>query len=207
MGKIKELLEQLDDEGALAEAKAQLAAGTAPEEVLDECKEAMVTIGDEFSEGRMFVSDLMMAADIFESISAEVLPLIKGTDAGPGKGTVILGTVEGDIHNIGKDIVSNMLLVSGFNVVDLGVNVAPDAFVAALKENDAKVLALSCLLVSCYGSIKNTVDALQAAGLRDGVTVIIGGGPIDDHVVEYSGADAFGHDPQDAVRLCEEALA
>jgi len=207
MGKIKELLEQLDDEGALAAAQADLAAGVAPEDVLAECKEAMGFIGDEFSAGRMFVSDLMMAAEIFQSITDEVLPLVKGAGTGESKGKVVMGTVHGDIHNIGKDIVANMLLVNGFEVIDLGVDVVPADFVAAVQDNGAKVLALSCLLVSCYDSIKQTIEALQAAGLRDGVKVIIGGGPIDEHVVEFSGADAFGRDPQDAVRFCEEALA
>ena len=207
MGKIKDLLEQLDDEGTLAEVQAELAAGITPDAVLAECKDAMTFIGDEFSEGRMFVSDLMMAADIFESITTVVLPLIKSADEGAGMGKVVIGTVEGDIHNIGKDIVGSMLMVNGFEVIDLGVDVAPEAFIAALKDNDAKVLSLSCLLVSCYESIKRTVEALQAEGLRSSVKVIIGGGPIDEHVVEYSGADAFGRDPQDAIRFCEEALA
>jgi len=207
MGKIKDLLEQLDDVGALAEVKSQLAAGTTPEDVLAECKDAMIFIGNEFSEGKMFVSDLMMAADIVESITAEVLPLIKGATGEISKGKVVIGTVEGDIHNIGKDIVANMLLVNGFEVIDLGVDVAPDAFISALKDNDAKVLALSCLLVSCYPSIKAMVETLQAEGLRDSIKIIIGGGPIDDYVVEFSGADAFGRDPQDAIKFCEEALA
>jgi len=207
MGKIKDQLELLDDGGVLSEVKSQLAAGTSPEAILDECKDAMAVIGEEFSEGRMFVSDLMMAANIFESITAEVMPLIKDVFEGSSKGKVVIGTVKGDIHNIGKDLVANMLLVNGFEVIDLGVDVEPDSFITAIKENDATVLAISCLLVSCYESIKATVDALQAAGLRDGVKVIIGGGPIDELVVDFSGADAFGRDPQDAIKLCEEVLA
>jgi methylmalonyl-CoA mutase cobalamin-binding domain/chain len=207
MGVIKDSLSNLDDEKALAEAQKALDANTAPDKILRECQEAMVAIGDAFSAGTMFVSDLMMAGSIFEDISRLALPKIKAAGSGKSGGKVILGTVKNDIHNIGKDIVGNMLTASGFDVIDLGVDVPPENFVKAVKDSDAKVVAMSCLLVSCYDSIKDTVEALKKEGLRDKIRIIIGGGPVDEHVVKYAGADAFGLDPQACIHLCEEAYA
>jgi methanogenic corrinoid protein MtbC1 len=207
IGLIGDLLSNLDDEKVLAEVKKALDANTAPAKILAECQDAMVAIGNAFSAGTMFVSDLMMAGAIFEDISKLVLPKIKAAGTGKSGGKVVLGTVKDDVHNIGKDIVGNMLTASGFEVIDVGVDVPAENFVKAVKESGAKVLAMSCLLVSCYDSIKDTVDALKSAGLRDKVKVIIGGGPVDEHVVKYSGADAFGSDPQECIHLCEEAYA
>lgn len=207
MGKIKDLLVQLDDEKVIDEVNSSLSGGMTPEDVLQECQDGMVAIGDEFSDGKMFVSDLMMAAAIFESISTIVLPLLKASQDGSSAGKVVIGTVQNDIHNIGKDIVANLLTANGFEVIDMGVDVAPETFIQAVKDNGAKVLAMSCLLVSCYDSILNTINALKDAGMREGVKVIIGGGPVDDHVVKYAGADAFGKDPQETIHFCEEVYA
>lgn len=206
MGRISELIAGFDDEALLAEAEAELAAGRPAEELVRECQEAMVDIGARFSAGELFVSDLMMAGAMVKELNALVLPRL-APGAGDTGDPVVLGTVQNDIHDIGKDIVGSILSAGGFKVIDLGVDVAPEAFVAALQESGAKVLALSCLLVSCYDSIQATVQALAAAGLRDSVRVIIGGGPIDQTVVDYSGADAFGLAAQDAVDFCREVYA
>ena len=206
MSKIKELLIGFEEDALIAEAKKELDGGTEPTAILAQCQDAMVEIGKQFDAGEMFVSDLMMAGALFKEISAIVVPLLKKSDA-PSGGKVVLGTVKEDIHDIGKDIVQNMLIASGFEVVDLGVDVPPETFVAALKEHNAKVLALSCLLASGFGSIRDTVEAVKAAGLRDKVKIIIGGGPVDEQVVAYSGADAMGITAQDAVNLCREALS
>lgn len=206
MSNIKDLLVNLDDEALLKEVQKQLDDGVEPAAVIDDCQHGMVEIGNLFSAGEMFVSDLMMAGAMFKSVSELVLPRMK-TDSGKSNGKVVLGTVKDDIHDIGKDIVHNMLTAGGFEVIDLGVDVPPEDFVAALKEHDAKVLALSCLLASCYASILKTVQAVAAAGLRDTVKIIIGGGPIDQNVVEYSGADAMGGPAQETVNYCREVLS
>ena len=206
MSNIKDLLVNLDDEALLEEVQKQLDAGIDPAAIIDDCRDAMIEIGELFSAGEMFVSDLMMAGAMFKSVSELVLPyLAKGAVKNSGK--VVLGTVKDDIHDIGKDIVHNMLAAGGFEVIDLGVDVPPEDFVAALKEHDAKVLALSCLLASCYSSILATVQAVAAAGLRDKVKIIIGGGPIDQNVVAYSGADAMGGPAQETVNYCREVLS
>lgn len=206
MSKIKELLVELEDEKILDEVKSELDKGASAEDILLECQEGMIAVGEEFNKKNLFVSDLMMAGAIFQSISEVILPLLKKDESEKKGIKVVVGTVKNDIHDIGKDIVSNMLTASGFDVIDLGVDVPPEDFVKALIDNDAKILAMSCLLVSCYDSILETVNELEKAGIRDKVKVIIGGGPVDEHVVEYTKADAFGQGPQDAIKFCEEAV-
>jgi methanogenic corrinoid protein MtbC1 len=207
VGKISDFLFKLEDKKVLAEVKKKLEAGTPPEKILDECKAAMAAFSEAFLQGKMFVSDLMIAAMIFEDINHLALPCLKVVAAGKHLGKVVIGTVKDDIHNIGKDFVSNMLLASGFEVIDAGVDVPAEDFVRAVREHNAGVLAMSCILTSSYNAIKATVDAIRQAGLRDKVKIIIGGGWVDDHVVRYTGADAFGANPQQCVRFCEEVYA
>jgi methylmalonyl-CoA mutase cobalamin-binding domain/chain len=207
MGKIKELLVELEDEQLTALVKKELEQGTSPQAILDECQEGLTEIGNRFSEGKMFVSDLMMAGSVFKDLSDLVMPYLSAGGPKESLGKVVLGTVKEDIHDLGKNIVASLLTASGFEVIDLGVDVAVEEFVKAVKEHNSKVLALSCLLVSCYDSIKATVEALNGAGLRDKVKVLIGGGPVDGHVVTYSGADAFGANAQAAVDYCKGVYA
>jgi methylmalonyl-CoA mutase cobalamin-binding domain/chain len=207
MGQIKELLVELEDEQLTELVKKELEQGTRPEAILDECQEGLAEIGNRFSEGKMFVSDLMMAGSVFKDLSDLLMPHLGAGGPKESPGTVVLGTVKEDIHDLGKNIVASLLTASGFEVIDLGVDVAAEDFVKAVKEHNTKVVALSCLLVSCYDSIKATVEALKGAGLRDKVKVLIGGGPVDEHVVAYSGADAFGANAQAAVDYCKEAYA
>jgi methylmalonyl-CoA mutase cobalamin-binding domain/chain len=207
MGKIKELLVELEDEQLAALVKKELDQGTAPQAILDECQEGLAEIGNRFSEGKMFVSDLMMAGSVFKDLSDLIMPHLKAGAPKESLGKVVLGTVKEDIHDLGKNIVASLLSASGFEVIDLGVDVPAEDFVKAAREHSVKVVALSCLLVSCYDSIKTTVAALQAAGIRGNVKVLIGGGPVDEHVVGYSGADAFGATAQAAVDYCKGVYA
>jgi methylmalonyl-CoA mutase cobalamin-binding domain/chain len=207
MGKIKELLVELEDEQLAALVKKELDGGTAPQAILEECQAGLTEIGNLFSEGKMFVSDLMMAGSVFKDLSGLIMPYLSAGGPKESLGKVVLGTVKEDIHDLGKNIVASLLTASGFEVIDLGVDVGAEDFVKAVKEQDSKVLALSCLLVSCYDSIKATVEALNGAGLRGKVKVLIGGGPVDEHVVVYSGADAFGASAQAAVDYCKEVYA
>lgn len=207
MGKIKDFMVEFDDEKLIEEVETQAKSGTSPDEIIAECQTAMVEIGDKFSEGELFVSDLMMAGAMFKDVTEAIDPYLKSGEASSSKGKVVLGTVKDDIHDIGKDIVASMLTASGFEVIDLGVDVEPSAFVDAIKDSGASVLALSCLLASCYDSIRATVESVSEAGLRDQVSIVIGGGPIDEHVVEYSGADACSGPAQETVEFCEKVYA
>jgi methanogenic corrinoid protein MtbC1 len=207
MGKIRELLVELEDDQLKELIRKELDQGADPQAILNECQAGLTEIGTLFSGGKMFVSDLMMAGSVFADISDIVMPRLIAGGPKESLGKVVLGTVKDDIHDLGKNIVKSLLTASGFEVIDLGVDVAAEDFVKAVREHKAKVVALSCLLVSCYDSIKATVGALKSAGIRGAVKVLIGGGPVDEHVVGYSGADAFGANAQAAVDYCKEVYA
>jgi 5-methyltetrahydrofolate--homocysteine methyltransferase len=145
-----------------------------------------------------------LAGEILKSISAEVKPRLKQSAQLKQGPKVLLGTVKGDIHDIGKDIVNFMLDVNNFQVTDLGVDVAPALFVEKIKSLQPPVVALSGFLTLSYTSMKETVDAIVAAGLRNKVKIMIGGGTVDEQVCGYAGADAFGKDAMAAVELAKQ---
>lgn len=191
---------------ALRIADDLLESGTAPLEVLDACREAMGIIGQRFEEGECFVPELIMAGEILSQISDRAKPYLaeeEGGDVAEAVGTVVIGTVEGDIHDIGKDLVVFMLDVNGFRVIDLGVDVPPAKFVEAAQAEGAEAVGLSGFLTLAYDPMKATVEALKEAGLAD-VKVMIGGGQVDEQIREYTGADAYGQDAQAAVRLAKQ---
>jgi 5-methyltetrahydrofolate--homocysteine methyltransferase len=187
------------EEDALKITEEMLESGSDPFDVLDAGREAMGIIGQRFEEGEYFVPELMLAGEILSQISEKVKPLLKEEVEEPKKlGKVVIGTVEGDIHDIGKDLVAFMLDVNGFDVKDLGVDVPPNAFVETAKTFDADIVGLSGFLTLAYEPMKKTVEALKEAGLSN-VKVIIGGGQVDEQVREYTGADAYGTDAMSGV--------
>jgi len=201
---VKELVEAITDmreEEAVRMVKDLLDRGTSPLEVLADCREAMTAVGQKFEKGEYFVSELILAGEILKTISAEVKPHMKQTAEVTKGPAVLLGTVKGDIHDIGKDIVGFMLDVNNFQVTDLGVDVAPQGFVEKIKALEPPVVALSGFLTLSYTSMKETVDAIAAAGLRDKVKIMIGGGVVDEQVRAFCGADAVGKDAMAAVEL------
>lgn len=192
---------ELREEEAQKITTQLLAAGTNPLEVLEDCRQAMEVIGKRFESGNCFIPELFLASDILSKISVLVKPhLQQGADV-HRIGKVIIGTVEGDIHDIAKDIVAFMLDVSGFEVIDLGVNVPPAKFVDAVKETGARIVALSGFLTLAYDPMKATVAALREAG---NVKIMIGGGQVDIHIRNYTGADAYGKDAMAAVALARQ---
>jgi methylmalonyl-CoA mutase cobalamin-binding domain/chain len=197
----------LDDEAALAQVRAQLEAGQDPLAIIEMCRLGITQVGERFACGQFYLSELIMAADIFQRSMALVEPHLEAAVAGPGPGMVVIGTVKGDIHDLGKNIVTVLLRCEGFDVVDLGVDVPPERFVEALSETGARVLGLSCLLTTAFASMKSTVEALVEAGLRQEVYVLVGGGPVDERVCKYVGADLFARDAVAGVRACFRFLA
>jgi methanogenic corrinoid protein MtbC1 len=149
MGKIKELLVELEDEQLKILVEKELNQGTAPQAILDECQAGLTEIGSLFSEGKMFVSDLIMAGSVFKDISDLVMPRLSAGKPKESLGKVVLGSVKEDIHDLCMNIVASLLTASGFEVIDLGVDVPAEDFVKAVKEHNTKVVALSCLLVTC----------------------------------------------------------
>jgi methanogenic corrinoid protein MtbC1 len=203
--RVKQLLADLDEHGVIDLVKAEIEAGGDANELLRACQEGMVMVGQKFEEGTYFISDLMMAGEIFTQINALMAPKMVGNQ-GPLVGKVVAGTVKGDIHNIGKDLVVAMLKSANMEVTDLGVDVSAERFVKAVKETGAKVVGLSALMTVAFDSLKSTVDAFEKAGLRDKVKIMVGGGPVDGKVCKYAGADNWGADAQAAVRIAKEWL-
>jgi trimethylamine corrinoid protein len=189
---------------ALTLARRMVADGTDPLAVIAEGSEAMQTIGHRYAGGEAFIPELVMGGEIMKNLSAEVLPEGSGPDAGNSKGTVVIGTVRGDIHDIGKDIVALMLGIGGYTVHDLGTDVPTEDFIAAVKDHDPDIVALSGLLTLAFDAMKSTVDGIAAAGLRDKVRIMIGGAAVDENVRVYTGADGWGNDVGHAVKLAGE---
>ena len=203
--KIKQALADLDEDLALRLVKEALDAGVPALDILKACQAGMLEVGSRFECQDYFVSDLMMSGEIFKQIGALLEPTLKAGSA-PSSGNVVFGTVKGDIHDIGKDIVVNMLKSANMEVIDLGVDVAPERFVEALKQSGATILGMSGLLTLAFDSMKATVAALSAAGMRSEIRVMIGGGPVDANVCKVVGADDWGADAQKAVRLANDWL-
>ncbi|MGD0658524.1 MAG: cobalamin-dependent protein [Syntrophorhabdales bacterium] len=195
-------ISDLDEGEAVSLVKELLNEGVDPIAILASCQEGMMQVGKRFENAEYFISDLMMAAEIFKTATA---PLETRISAGGGtrkKGTIVFGTVKGDIHNIGKDIVIGLLRAAGYDVLDLGTDVPAQRFVDAASETGARIVGLSGLLTIAYEAMKETRAALDAAGLD--VKVMIGGGPMTASVKEYVGADGWGINAQSAVTLANQ---
>ena len=189
---------------AVTLAGSMLAGGTDPLAIIAESSEAMQAIGRRYADGEAFIPELIMGGEIMKAISREVLPEGTGPGAESSGAVIVIGTVRGDIHDIGKDIVALMLGIGGFTVHDLGTDVPVEDFVAAIKEHDAGIVALSGLLTLAFDGMRSTVDGIAAAGLRDTVKIMIGGAPVDENVRAYTGADGWGNDVGHAVTLATE---
>jgi len=161
-------------------------------------------VGKCFEEGDYFLPELMLAGEMMNQITEILKPRLAEMPDRESQGKVLIGTVEGDIHDIGKNIVSFMLDVNGFEVLDLGVDISPQKFVDAIQDFQPRVVALSGFLTLSFDAMKNTVAAIESAGQRDKVKIMIGGGQINDEVKEYAGADGFGRDAMAAVTFAKE---
>ena len=192
---------EMCENDAIALAKQRLESGADPLAILADCRAAMQIVGKRFEAGEYFLPELILAGEMLKQIAALVKPRLTQTTLVQKRAKVVLGTVKGDIHDIGKDIVAFMLDVNGFDVYDLGVDVPAQIFVDKIATVKPDVVALSGFLTVVFASMKETVTAIQAAGLRDSVKIMIGGGTVDDTVRALVGADAFGKDAMAAVAL------
>jgi len=198
---LKQALSDLDEEVVLKLVQERLDGGDEPLDIISDCREGMADVGKRYEAQEYYVSDLIMAGEVFKQAMSKIGEKFQ-TDGGPKRGTVVIGTVAGDIHDIGKDIVVSLLQAGNYNVIDLGVDVPPEKFVKAAKDNNAKVVGLSGLLTISFDSMKATIESLKATGLD--VKVMIGGGSLTEQVREHVGADALGADAQAAVTLCDK---
>ena len=200
--KLIDAIIEMREEDALKITNELLDGGTAPIDVLGACKEAMDIIGKRFETGESFIPELMLAGEMMTAITAVIKPRMAEDSAVEKLGKIVIGTVQGDIHDIAKDIVVFMLDLNGFEVIDLGVDVPPAKFVETVKETGATIVGLSGFLTLAYDPMKETVAALKATGLN--VKIMIGGGQIDEQIREYTDADAYGKDAMAAIALAKE---
>ncbi|MGW8321444.1 MAG: cobalamin B12-binding domain-containing protein [Thermodesulfobacteriota bacterium] len=201
---LTDAMANMREDEAVGVAQQILRSGEDPLKVLEASREAMAIIGKRFEEGEYFLPELILAGEMLKTISTLAQEKLgKGVEISRS-GKVLIGTVRGDIHDIGKDIVVFMLDSAGLEVLDLGIDVPHEKFVDAIKEFKPRVLGLSGFLTLAFDSMKSTVDAIREAGLRDQVKIMIGGGQMDDYVKEYCGADAYGADAVAAVSLCRQ---
>jgi 5-methyltetrahydrofolate--homocysteine methyltransferase len=201
------LLSDLKEREALDLVKKKLDEGVDPMGIMAEARDGMKIVGERFSNEKYFLPDLLYSGEILKGIAELAAPHIKQSETKTEKlGKVIIGTVAGDIHDIGKDLVTFMLDINGFEVFDLGIDVPVQNFVDKIKETDATVVGLSGFLTLAFDSMKETIDAIKEAGLRDNVKIMVGGGQIDDEVKKYTGADAYGKDAMAAVDLAKDWL-
>jgi len=187
------------EKNALRVARESLEKGEDPLKLLESCREAMDLIGNRFEKKEYFLPELVLAGRMLSEITEMAKPRLVEDFQVERIGKVVIGTVQGDIHNIGKNIVTFMLDIHGFEVFDLGVDVSPQRFVDAIEKIQPEVVGLSGLLTLAYSSMKNTVEAIEQAGLRDKVKIMIGGGAMNDEIREFAGADAYGPDAMAAV--------
>jgi methanogenic corrinoid protein MtbC1 len=206
----KQLVEWLadmnEDDGVALAKRMLLQQGADPMRVLDLCRTAMDIVGKRFAEGEYFLPELVLAGEMLETIGAVAKPLIKERAGSEPQrlARVLIGTVHGDLHDIGKNIVTFMLDINGFEVKDIGVDVPVATFLDEINDFKPQVLGLSGFLTLAFDSMKETIDAIAGAGLRDNMKIMIGGGQIDETVRAYTGADAFGTNAVDAVTLCKD---
>ena len=201
-----EALSELKEKETLEIVQNRLNSGEDPLRILNDAKKAMEIVGKRFADGTYFIPQLVYSGEILNSVSDMVKPKITNEAEVERLGKVIIGTVKGDIHDIGKNIVSFMLDVNGFEVFDLGIDVPIEKFIDKIKETNAPVVGLSGFLTVAFDAMKDTIDAIEKAGLRDKVKIIIGGGNMNDDIKDYAGADAYGVDAMAAVTFANEVM-
>ena len=194
---------EIQENEALRIAEEWIALKSDPLKVLEDCSAAMEIVGERFESGEYFLPQLIMSGEIFKQISEIIKPHLKKSAGSTSLGKILMGTVQGDIHDIGKDIVVFMLQVNGFEVRDIGIDVPPEKYVEEIKDFQPQVVGMSGLLTVAFVSMKTTVQALKAAGVRDQVKIMIGGGQTSEKIMEYTGADAYGKDVMDAVNIAK----
>ncbi|BCV21476.1 cobalamin B12-binding domain-containing protein [Moorella sp. Hama-1] len=200
---LSKAMAELEEEQVLAEVKERLGGGVAPLEIVKTLQEGMVEVGNLFESGEYFLSELIMAGEIMKG-AMDILEPRLGGESGDHKGTIVIGTVKGDIHDLGKNIVIMLLKGAGYKVVDLGVDVPKEKFVEALQETKAPLVGMSVLLTSCQEAMKETIEAIRGAGLD--TRVVIGGNYIDETVKNHVGADYYAITATDGVKVAAEVF-
>lgn len=199
-----DLLVDLKEDDVLNLVQDQLDSGTDPHSIAETCREAMIEIGNLFAKKEYFLSELVMSGEIFREVMELLEPKMLSASENEEKiGIIVIGTVKGDIHDLGKNIMIGTLKSSGFEVYDLGVDVPPERFVEKVKEVEPDILGMSCVISIGWDSLKETVESLKQAGLRNKVKIILGGGGVDEDVLKFAGADAAVKDAIEGIEQCK----
>ncbi|MGQ9722247.1 MAG: cobalamin B12-binding domain-containing protein [Candidatus Jordarchaeum sp.] len=191
----------------LENVKKEIKKGEDPLEIIDRLSQGLKIVGDLYDKKEYFLAELITAGEIFQNAFQEIKPVLekKGLKT-QVKGKIVIGTVRGDLHDIGKNIVITMLVSSGFYVEDLGVDVTPERFIEAIREVNADILGMSALLTVALEAAKETIKLLEKDNLKDKVKVICGGAAFDENTAKKIGADAYAKDPLEAVKICQKFL-
>jgi methylmalonyl-CoA mutase cobalamin-binding domain/chain len=202
--KLVNAIADMREEEALKLVNEMVKGGVEPMAILDAGREAMAIVGQRFEKGIYFLPELMLAGEMLSQVTDILKPELAKLPEVKYHGKVLIGTVEGDIHDIGKNIVTFMLDVNGFDVLDLGVDVSPQKFVEAIQDFEPQVVGLSGFLTLAFDAMKETIEAIETAGLRDDVKIMIGGGQVNEEIQKYAGADAYGRDAMAGVSLARK---
>lgn len=194
----------LKEKEVLKIVESRLNTAQDPLEILNEMRIAMEIIGKRFAANEYFISELIYSAEIMKTVTEMVKPKLVQKEESKCLDKIIIGTVAGDIHNIGKDIVVFMLEANGFRVYDLGVDVPSQKFVEKIKETNSPIIGLSGLLTTAFDAMKDTIEAIKIAGFQDEVKIMIGGNQVDEKIRNYTNADAYGKDAMSAVYFAKE---
>lgn len=204
---LKDYISQGKLNEAVAEVNAAIANGVAPETIINtQLVKGMEEIGQKFEEGKAFVPNLLLAARAMKGCLDILRPLMKDENA-VSLGTLIIGTVKGDLHDIGKNLVASMLEGCGFTVVNLGVDISDQQFVAAIREHNPQIICLSALLTTTMSYMKQIIDTLESEGLRSNVKVMVGGAPVSAAFAREIGADGFSSNANEAVTLAKTLIS
>jgi len=195
----------LEESVLVSEVNALKAQGVAPLEIIQNLQEGMNIVGKRYEEKEYYLSELIMSAEIFKEAAALIGGDLSGANAA-SHGTFVMGTIYGDIHDIGKNIVTTVMGCNGFNVIDLGVDVPTAEYIKAIQEHKPQVVGISCLLTTAFDGMKECIESIKAAGLRDQVKILIGGGPCDQTTADYVGADAYCKTAQDCVEYSKRLV-
>lgn len=198
----------LEEDKAIAIVRKKIEDGETAFDIVEQCRKGVEIVGKKYSEGKYYLSDLIMSEAIFKEVMDIIEPHFPKNGTESHNGTkVIMGTIQGDIHDLGKNIVIYLLRSSGYCVYDLGVDVPPERFVEAIKETGARIVGVCVLLTFCIGYVKELVDLLEETGLREKVTIVVGGYPVDEQVKEYTGVDYVTNDAVRGLEIFDQITA
>lgn len=197
-----EAMAELDEDLVIEEVNNLINRNIPPLEIISYLQKGIEIVGKRFEEREYFMSELIISGEIFKEASEVLKDIIP---SGTSKyGTFVIGTIYGDIHDVGKNIVATVMCSNDFEVIDLGVDVTTERFIEAVKEYKPKVMAISCLLTSCFDNVKECIQSIEQGGLRKDMKIIIGGGPLDEQVCKYVKADSVSKTIKDIVEYCKQ---